>query len=69
MSNNDVAMAVNDAARSKQQLDSLNRQYAALQSKAHKQRNEIARLNHFIEEIQKENQKLLAQIRWMKGET
>jgi len=69
MSNNDFAMAVNDAARSKHQLDSLNRQYAALQSKAHKQRNEIARLNQFIEEIQKENQKLLAQIRWMKGET
>jgi len=69
MSNNDVAMAVNDAARSKQQMDSLNRQNAALRSKAHKQRNEIARLNHFIEEIQKENQKLLAQIKWMKGET
>lgn len=61
-------MAVREAARSKQQVDSLERQLATIRSKSHKQRNEIARLSQFIEEIQKENQKLLAQIKWMRGE-
>lgn len=61
-------MAVHEAARAKQQLDSLNRKYAALQSKAAQQRNEIGRLTRAIECLAKDNKKMLADLKWMRGE-
>jgi len=61
-------MAVHEAARAKQQLDSLNRKYAALQSKAAQQRNEIGRLTRAIESLTKDNKKMLADLKWMRGE-
>lgn len=68
MSSNDVAVAVNDAARAKQKLDSIVRKYAALQSKAAQQRNEVGRLTKLVEELREDNKKLLADIKWMRGE-
>jgi predicted nucleic acid-binding Zn-ribbon protein len=62
-------MSINDSGRLRQQLDSANRQCATLRSKAAKQRNEIARLTKAIEELQSEKAKLIAEIKWMKGET
>jgi len=61
-------MAVREAARSKQQVDSLERQLATLRSKAAKQRNEVARLTKAVEELQEMNKRLTAQIKWMRGE-
>ena len=62
-------MAVREAARSKQQVGSLERQLATLRSKAAKQRNEVARLTKAVEELQETNKRLTAQIKWMRGET
>lgn len=62
-------MAVREAARSKQQVDSLERQLATLRSKAAKQRNEVARLTKAVEELHETNKRLTAQIKWMRGET
>ena len=61
-------MAVREAARSKQQVDSLERQLATIRSKAAKQRNEVARLTKAVEELQETNKRLTAQIKWMRGE-
>jgi predicted nucleic acid-binding Zn-ribbon protein len=62
-------MSIDDSGRLRHQLDSANRQCATLRSKAAKQRNEIARLTKAIEELQSEKAKLIAEIKWMKGET
>ena len=61
-------MAVREAARSKQQVDSLERQLATIRSKAAKQRNDVARLTKAVEELQETNKRLTAQIKWMRGE-
>lgn len=41
---------------------------AALQAKNAKQRNEIARLTQALEKLTAEKAKLLADIKWMRGE-
>ena len=61
-------MSINDSGRLRQQLDSSNRQCAALRSKAAKQRSEIARLTKLVEELQNDNKKLNIDLKQMRGE-
>ena len=68
MSLNDMTMAINQNAQSQRQLDSLNRRYAAAQSKIAVQRNEIARLAQKLEAATKHKLELLDELKWLKGE-
>lgn len=68
MSNNEVATAINEAAQARRSLDSLNRKYAAAQSKLAVQRNEIARLTQSLENVTKQKMDLLDELKWLKGE-
>ena len=49
-------------------LEKMERKMAALQSKLGKQRNEIARLTQLNEKLMAEKAKLLADLKWMRGE-
>ena len=49
------------------ELVRLKQQFAKLQAKANKQRNEIARLTQAVEQLQKDKASLLADLKW-KGE-
>ena len=68
MSINDMATAINTAAQSQRSLDSLNRRYAAAQSKLAVQRNEIARLTQSLEAVTKQKLELLDELKWLRGE-
>ena len=68
MSNNDMATAINEAAQTRRSLDSLNRRYAAAQSKLAVQRNEIARLSQSLEAATKHKLELLDELKWLRGE-
>ncbi len=46
----------------------LDRQVKSLQSKAATQRNEIARLTQKLEAVTEQKARLLADIKWMRGE-
>ena len=50
-------------------LRGLAERYNKLQKKADKQRNEIARLQQNVDKLIADNRKLLADIKWMRGET
>lgn len=50
-------------------LRGLAERYNKLKKKADKQRNEIARLQQNVDKLMEDNRKLLADIKWMRGET
>jgi prefoldin subunit 5 len=50
-------------------LRGLAERYNKLKKKADKQRNEIARLQQNVDKLMADNRKLLADIKWMRGET
>lgn len=68
MSNIDMATAINETAQTRRSLDSLNRKYAAAQSKLAVQRNEIARLTQSLEAATKHKLELLDELKWLRGE-
>ncbi len=68
MSITDMATAINQAAQLQRSLDSLNRKYAASQSKLAIKRNEIARLTQKLEAATKQKMELLDELKWLRGE-
>lgn len=62
------SMAINEAARAKRELYSLQRKYAKSQSKIAIQANEIVRLNKMVEVLQKEKKELLADLKKIRGD-
>lgn len=68
MSITDMATAINQAAQLQRSLDSLNRKYAASQSKLAIKRNEIARLTQKLEAATKQKIELLDELKWLRGE-
>mgnify|MGYP006436513867 FL=1 len=68
MSITDMATAINQAAQLQRSLDSLNRKYAASQSKLAIKRNEIARLTQKLEAATKQKLELLDELKWLRGE-